>query len=105
MKPIRIEKEAVAGTTESSDIQISLSTSNEGITIDLTSSVEKQYGRQIRSVIETTLKQMGIEQAKVVAVDSGALDCTIQARTMAAVFRSANMSEELNWEEIGKWNV
>lgn len=106
MGVLRIEKQAIAGTLESSDIQIILD-KNEGcgIQIQLKSSVEKQYGRQIRKTIEDTLKTLGVVDAKVDAVDKGALDCTIVARTMAAVHRSAGVTENYDWEEIDSWNV
>ena len=50
-----IKKTALAGTLESSDIQITLSQGNNGINIDLDSSVEELYGNQIRKVITDTL--------------------------------------------------
>ena len=46
-----IKKTALAGTLESSDIQITLSKGDNGINIDLDSSVEELYGDQIRKVI------------------------------------------------------
>ncbi len=55
---MKIIKNATAGTVESSDIMITVqpieSTEN---TIELESSVEKQFGNQIRQVITTTLEQ------------------------------------------------
>ncbi len=82
-------KNAYAGTMESGDIFIQISPSdNEGVQISLDSSVEYQFGEQIRKVISDTLKELGIEQAMVKAVDKGALDCTIKARVTAAVVRA-----------------
>ena len=53
-----IKKSAVVGTLESSDIMITVNPSTAGrIDIHLESSVEKQFGHQIRRVIEETLKQ------------------------------------------------
>ncbi len=106
MKSYEIKKQAVAGTLESSDLQI-LITANagNGIEIDLQSSVEKQYGRRIRSVIHNTLENMGIKDAKLVVVDKGALDCTIIARTVAAVHRASEITSNYDWEEIDTWNV
>ncbi len=84
---------AVAGTMESSDIMITLSPRQEGgIDIDLSSSVIKQFGNQIRSEITATLTELGIENAAVVAVDKGAMDCTIRARVRTAARRAANMT-------------
>lgn len=101
---MEIKKTAVAGSLESSDIMITLTPSQSGITIDLESNVAKQFGRQIRHVIETTLKNLGVTSVDVKVVDKGALDCTIQARTIAAVHRAAEV-ESYNWKEIDSWNV
>ncbi|MBR6932798.1 MAG: citrate lyase acyl carrier protein, partial [Bacteroidales bacterium] len=79
-------KNAVAGTLESGDIMIQIS-SGEGLEIDLQSSVAAQFGSQIKAVITETLKGLGIENAAVKAVDKGALDCTIRARVTAAAVR------------------
>ncbi len=101
-----IKKQAVAGTLESSDIQIIIdNNANKGIEIDLKSSVEKQYGRKIRQLIKETIVEMGIMDAKCVVVDKGALDCTIKARTIAAVHRSSEITSNYDWEEIDTWNV
>ena len=60
----QIQKPAIAGTLESSDIQIMIDRNDgEGIDINLTSSVEHQYGRQIRETILKTLSNMGISNA------------------------------------------
>ena len=87
-------KNAYAGTMESGDIFIQISPSdNEGVQINLDSSVEYQFGEQIRKVISDTLKELGIEQAMVKAVDKGALDCTIKARVTAAVVRATGKDD------------
>ena len=99
-----IMQTAVAGSLESSDIMITVNPATDGITIDLESSVEKQFGRRIRQVIEETLKHLGVNCVLVQAVDKGALDCTIQARTIAAVHRAAGL-DQYNWKEIDSWNV
>lgn len=106
MTRYEIQNPAVAGTLESSDLQIMIDKNvGQGIEIDLQSSVEFQYGKQIRSVIEATLKNMGIVDAKVSVVDKGALDCTIKARTIAVVHRAAGVVDSINWEELESWNV
>jgi len=106
LKSYEIKKQAVAGTLESSDLQIVITkNSGNGVEIELQSSVEKQYGKRIRSVIHNTLENMGIKDAKLVVVDKGALDCTIVARTVAAVHRASEMTSNYDWEEIDTWNV
>ncbi|MDH6365824.1 citrate lyase subunit gamma (acyl carrier protein) [Enterococcus sp. PF1-24] len=102
---MEITKNAVAGTVESSDIMITVDANNTNeISISLDSSVEKQFGEQIRKVITDTLKNLGVTAAKVTAVDKGALDCTIQARTITAVHRAMG-KDSYNWKEIDSWNV
>ena len=93
-----IKKTALAGTLESSDIQITLSQGNNGINIDLDSSVEELYGEQIRKVITENLQTYGIENANVKAGDKGALDCIIKARTMAAAQRALETADKPDWE-------
>lgn len=106
MTGYEIKKQAIAGTLESSDIQVIIEKNDGGgIDIQLKSNVEKQYGRQIRQKIEETLKAMGIKDAKLNVVDRGALDCTIVARTMSAVHRASGIQENYQWKEIDSWNV
>lgn len=103
---MKIIKNAIAGTLESSDIQIMLvSNMNDGIKVELKSSVEKLFGKQIRKVISGTLKNMGIDNVTLVATDKGALDCTIKARVECAVYRACGIKEEYDWEVIDQWNV
>ena len=106
MKEFKIKHQAIAGTLESSDIQIILDKSeNQGIEIELQSSVINQYGRRIREVIVETLQKMNVDSVKLSVVDKGALDCTIIARTIAAVHRAADAQSDFDWEEIEQWNV
>jgi len=102
---VELIKHAVAGTVESSDIMVTVEPTNQqAITIDLDSSVEKQFGKQIRAVIQETLTKLGVQAAKITAIDKGALDCTIQARVITAVYRSAG-KENYDWKEISSWNA
>jgi len=84
---MEIIKAGVCGTMESSDIMITVE-EGEGISINLKSSVEKQYGDAINKLIEDTLLELGIQNAHVSAVDHGALDCTIKARLITAINRA-----------------
>lgn len=81
-------KEAIAGTLESGDIMIKIGPGKGGLEVELQSSVEAQFGRQIRALIADTLQGLGIEDAHVDAIDKGALDCTIKARVTAAAVRA-----------------
>ncbi len=96
---MEILKRAVAGTMESSDIQVTIEL-GEGVEIELKSSVEKQFGNQIRKVIKETLESLGVKNARVIAVDKGALDCVVKSRVIAAAYRAADIKENYKWEVI-----
>ena len=95
---MEIIKTSIAGTMESSDIMITLEPKAGGLEIEVQSIVEKQFGREIRRVISETLTELGITQAKVTAVDKGALDCAIRARVKTAVYRAADGKAAYNWK-------
>lgn len=98
---MEIKKVSMAGTLESSDIQVRIEPKEEvGIEIELKSSVEKQFGKLIRNVIKETLEKLEVKSAKVIATDKGALDCTIKARVQCAAFRAAEIKGNYNWEVI-----
>ena len=91
---MKIIKPAAAGTMESSDVIIRIEPAEKpGLEIHLTSSVMQQFSRQIEEAIRGTLTNLGVEDARVEAVDKGALDCTIKARTSAAAFRAAGRND------------
>ena len=85
---MEITRPAVAGTLESSDCQVMIEEGDGKVEFSLESSVINQYGNQIRKVALETLENLGVNNAKVKIVDKGALDCTIKARIVAAVYRS-----------------
>ena len=91
---MKIVKPASAGTLESSDIQIRVEPNDQkGIEINLNSSVKQQFGKKIVQVILETLQEIGVTDAYVEAVDKGALDCAVRARTAAAAFRAADRTD------------
>ena len=95
---MKIEKTAVAGTLESSDAQVTVEPNKQGVSLELTSSVMNQYGRQIQKTVLETLENLGVTDARVTVVDHGALDCTLRARVECAVFRSCEASQNnLPW--------
>ncbi|WP_093624850.1 citrate lyase acyl carrier protein [Limosilactobacillus gorillae] len=96
---MEIKQTALAGTLESSDVQITLS-KGQGINIDLNSSVEELYGKQIKKVITDTLAKYEITDANVKVVDKGALDCVIKARMMAVIQRALGTADQPNWEVL-----
>ena len=95
---MQLIKTAVAGTMESGDIMVTIEPRDSGgVTLELSSSVMQQFGRQIEEMIRKTLAELGVEHAAVHAVDKGALDCTVRARVSAAAFRCAQ-AENDHWE-------
>lgn len=102
---MNIIRTAQAGTVESSDILVTVEPNQgQGIHIELQSSVEKQFGNQIRKVLRETLEKLGVDNVNLSAVDQGALDCTVEARTITAIYRAAAESE-YNWKELVSWNA
>ena len=95
---MKIIKAAQAGTVESSDIVVRIEPNESGVEILLTSSVQQQYGKRIEAVIRETLKELGVEAARIEAIDKGALDCTVKARTQAAAYRAAE-STDYPWKQ------
>ena len=85
---MELTRTAIAGTLESSDIMITLSPGGGRVEIELASTVEKEFGEAIRQEIAAVLSAEGVANAKVTAVDKGALDCTIRARVKTAVSRA-----------------
>ena len=92
---IEINKMATAGSMESNDILIMLSPGDGQIDIEVESIVEQQYGEDIKRVIYDTLLDSGVNNARVVARDKGALDFTIKARVKACVGRGSGDADEL----------
>lgn len=94
---MQLIKTAMSGTLESSDALVTIEPIMYETEIELTSSVIKQYGRQIREVVQETLDRLNVKNARVTIVDKGALDCTIRARVECAVFRACEVEEGYPW--------
>ena len=90
-----IGKSAMAGTLESSDAQVTVEPSENGLELEISSSVMNQYGRQIRATVMQTLERLDVQSGKVTVVDKGALDCTLKARVECAVYRSNDIKDAL----------
>jgi citrate lyase subunit gamma (acyl carrier protein) len=100
---MEIQKPGIAGTLESSDVQVSVEPFAHGIELSIESSVMNQYGRQIKATVLKTLERLGVKNGKIVVIDKGALECTLNARVECAVFRSAGASEKnIPWGGIVK---
>ena len=85
---MKIKKTATAGSTDSSDILITLEPGENGLEVEVASTVGRLFGKQIHHVICQTLQEAGLTDARVTADDHGALDYTIRARVKAAVTRA-----------------
>ncbi|MCO7264407.1 citrate lyase acyl carrier protein [Dickeya zeae] len=96
---MKIIKEALAGTFESSDLLVRVSPAQGPLTVVINSEVIKQFGAQITRVVNDTLSALGVESGTVVVEDKGALDCVIRARVQSAVLRAADV-EQIDWETL-----
>ena len=97
---MKIVKEALAGTLESSDLLVKVTPLPEDrVDVVIQSEVMQQFGEQIRKVVLLTLQQLGLISGLVVIEDKGALDCAIRARVQAAVLRGAAV-DQLDWSKL-----
>ena len=97
---MKVIKEAIAGTLESSDLLVKVGPSDKGTRdIVIRSEVIKQFGKQIRQVVTDTLDKLSVSAGSIVIEDKGALDCVIRARVQAAVLRGCG-SQDLDWGRL-----
>lgn len=94
---MEIKQAAIAGTLESSDVQITVEPGDGRLDLSIDSTVIHQFGRQIRATVLETLARLDVTDAKVRVVDRGALDCTLKARVECAVFRCSEQTDHLPW--------
>ncbi len=81
-------KEAKAGTDKSGDALVTLELpASGGIDCELVSKVSSKYGAEIRAVAEQVLAAHGVQDARLLIEDFGALDFVIAARIETALFR------------------
>ena len=91
---------AIAGTLESSDVQIAIAPNpGMGIEIALESDVKAQFGDSIRATVRDVLAEFDISEASVQLLDKGALDCVIRARLRCAICRSAEIPYDWTKED------
>ncbi len=62
-------------------------TTSGGITVELHSKVDSMYGHSIKTLVNEELRYLGIESAKVIIEDAGALPFVLMARLEAACRR------------------
>ena len=96
---MKIVREALAGTQESSDLMVKIAPAHGELEIVIHSEVIKQFGEQIRKVVEQTLQTMAVHQGLIIVEDKGALDCVIRARLQSAILR-ATETQQIAWEAL-----
>lgn len=86
---MEVKNIAKAGTLESNDILIMVSPNEHNkVDIEIESIVMKQFGDEIKEVIENKLKELSVTSVKLKAQDKGALNYTIRARVETAIRRA-----------------
>lgn len=97
---MKIIKEAVAGTLESSDLMVKVAPGVPNrLDIHVRSEVMRQFGPRIRAVIDETLAKLGVTEGDIAVEDKGALDCAIRARVQTAVLRGAG-DVKIEWGRL-----
>ena len=96
---MKIVREALAGTQESSDLMVKIAPAHGELEIVIHSEVIKQFGEQISRVVDETLQRMGVAQGLIIIEDKGALDCVIRARLQSALLRAAD-EKAIAWEAL-----
>jgi len=84
---MEIRRRVQAGTMQSSDLQIFLEPAGT-LTIEIESTVKKQFEHLIRQKIEEVLDRHGVTSGTVRITDRGALDYAIEARLETALRRA-----------------
>lgn len=82
-----IQRKAQAGTIQSSDLMVFVEPATE-LTIQIESTVQRQFEHLIRAKLEEVLRENGITAGRVRVSDRGALDYAIQARLETALQRA-----------------
>jgi citrate lyase subunit gamma (acyl carrier protein) len=84
---MKIIKKAQAGTMQSSDLMVFVEPS-DGLTVEIDSTVKKQFEHLIRATIDAVLAAHGVTECMIRVTDRGALDYAIEARLEAALKRA-----------------
>ncbi|AFH95513.1 TPA: citrate lyase acyl carrier protein [Providencia stuartii] len=97
---MKILHAAVAGTLESSDVMVRIEPleDTQEVSIQISSSVEKQFGDAIEKIVLELIEQHEIEGAQIIIDDKGALECVLRARLEALLARACDITA-LPWED------
>jgi citrate lyase subunit gamma (acyl carrier protein) len=85
---LRIARKAQAGTMQSSDLMVAVEPA-EALSVEIESTVKKQFEHLIRAVADRVLAAHGVTAGRIRLTDRGALDYAIQARLETALQRAA----------------
>lgn len=96
---MKIVREALAGTMESSDLMVKIAPADGELEVIIHSEVIKQFGDRIREQVTSTLRAMDVRQGVIIIEDKGALDCVIRARLQSALLRSSE-SSAIDWGKL-----
>jgi citrate lyase subunit gamma (acyl carrier protein) len=84
---MNITKKGQAGTMQSSDLMVFVEPADE-LSVEIESTVKKQFEHLIRARLEEVLAKHGITRGRIRVSDRGALDYAIEARLEAALMRA-----------------
>ena len=97
---MQLNHAAIGGTEDSGDVLVEVSPGTGRLELEITSKVLVLYGESIKKSVLETLSRLKVTDAKVVVKDKGAVDQTIRARLVTAIFRAADMKENLPWGDL-----
>ncbi len=97
---MQLNHAAIGGTEDSGDVLVEVSPGTGKLELEITSKVLVLYGESIKKSVLETLSRLKVTDAKVVVKDKGAVDQTIRARLVTAIFRAADMKENLPWGDL-----
>ena len=89
---MKILRNAVAGTLESSDLFVQIEPDEDELVLEIDSVVANQYMDAIRACVLESLEEFQVSTGKIYIKDKGALDCVIKAR-METALRSGGVGE------------
>lgn len=93
-----LKKPAIAGSLESSDVQIRIRPNPDGgIVVNLDSVVKTTFGDAILKTVYQVLGEFEIFDAELDVFDKGALDRVIRSRMQTAICRAAE--EKYDWSK------
>ena len=84
---MQILRKGQAGTMQSSDLMVIVEPAPE-LTIEIESTVKKQFEHLIRAKLEQVLAKFNVSSGRISVSDRGALDYAIEARLETALQRA-----------------